>query len=392
MSQTARTALAVGLLFVAPATALAARPKPTGFDPARAEVLAPLPHRVVVMNDRLRSQWAYGGYHIASDFGAQAAINNAVGHAIASGMSTGAAVGAGALGGVIAGAIIEANLRAQASQQVGRADALFAEQGCKLDLGTPLADAVARAVAARPWGAQVLPRRDVVTARQKLDDLVEDTPERQQFTVSYSMTPDYAHLVTTIDVATHAAALKQAKARKDDPAWTDEIVIVSDAMEIADKTPADVEAAVAAEQARHRATGVGALIKAANAGDADARREAVKLTDVNRRNLKEARQPQWTPGDAARKRASLWAADGCAPLRAAADQQVAEAEALLGRLFRGELPARVNAFERNAPAGIAGDPGERVVASRAVGMYLMGRGGSVPQLAYRYSWLPADAK
>lgn len=392
MLHTARTALAVGLLCLAPSAAHAARPKPTGFDPARAAAVSALPVRVVVLNDRLRSQWAYGAYSLSADFAAQAAVNNVVSNAIASGMSSGAAIGAGALGGAIAGAIIDANMRAQARGQVERADALLAGRGCRLDLAVPLADAVDRAIRASSWGMATSPRRDVVAPGQKTGDLLADTPERQQFTVTYSMTPDYEYLVTSINVATYAAALKPEKARRDDPAWVDELVIVSDPMTLAEKTPADVEAAVAAELERHRATGMAALVKAANSGDREARKQAVKLTDEHRRNMKEAKAAQWTPGEAAARRAAMWAADACAPLRAAADAQVAEAEALLGRLFRGELPARVSEPGRVLDYTFAGDEGARVVEARPVGLYASGRAGTTPRLGFRYSWLPVESE
>lgn len=387
MTYTARTALAVGLLCLVPTAATAARPKPTGFDPARADALSTLPVRIVVLNDRLRSQWSYGSYSVSGDFMAQAMVNNVVNNAIASGMSSGAAIGAGALGGAIAGAIIDANMRSQARSEVERADRLFDEQGCKLELGDPFAGAVERALAARSWGAALAPRRDVVGEGRQLDALLADTPERQQFTITYSMTPDYAHLVTTIHVSAHAAALKPADARKNDPAWFDELVLVSDPMLLADKTPDDVQAAVAAEHARHLASGVVELVKAANAGDRKARKDAVALLQTHRINLREANQPAWTPGEAALKRAGAWSTDSCAPLQAAAEQQVQEAETLIARLFSGELPARVEKAQFPIMP-IAGT--ERAVEARGVGMYVLGRGGSSPTLGYRYSWLPAE--
>jgi uncharacterized protein YcfJ len=387
MTYTARTALAVGLLCLVPTAAMAARPKPTGFDPARADALSTLPVRIVVLNDRLRSQWAYGSYSVSGDFMVQAMVDNVVNNAIASGMSSGAAIGAGALGGAIAGAIIDANMRSQARREVERADRLFDAQQCKLKLGDSLAGAVERALAARSWGATLVPRRDVVGKGQELDAMLADTPERQQFTISYSMTPDYAHLVTTIHVSAHAAALKPADARKNDPAWFDELVIVSDPMPLADKTAEDVKAAVEAENARHLATGVVALVKAANGGDRKARKEAVALTQTHRTNMREAQQAGWSPAEAALRRATAWSAEGCVPLQVAAEQQVLEAEALVGRLFAGELPPRMEKAQFPIPP-IAG--AERTVEARGVGMYLLGRGGSTPALGYRYSWLPAE--
>lgn len=389
MTYTARTALAVGLLCLVPTAAMAARPKPAGFDPTRAETLSTLPVRIVVLNDRVQSQWAYGSYSVSGDFMAQAMVNNAVNNAISAGMSSGAAIGAGALGGAIAGAIIDANMRSQARREVERADRLFDERQCKLELGNSFAGAVERSIAARSWGASLAPRRDVVGDGQELDALLADTPERQQFTISYSMTPDYAHLVTTIHVSTHAAALKPADARKNDPAWFDELVIVSDPMPLADKTPDDVNAAIEAENARHLATGMAALVKAANAGDRKARKEAVALTQTHRTNMREARQAKWTPGEAALQRATAWSADGCAPLQAAAEQQVLESESLIGRLFSGDLPPRVEKVQFPVMP-LAGT--ERVVEARGVGMYLLGRGGSTPTLGYRYSWLPTETK
>lgn len=388
MSHLVRTALAVGLCLAMPA-AWAARPKPTGFDPARANALAALPIRVVVLNDGLRSQWAYASYSISGDFASQAVINNAVNNMIAGGASPGAAIGAGAIGGALAGAIIDANMRAQAQRQVERADALLDERKCRLDLAPAFSTAVDRAVAATGWGAGRTPRHDLLAERQELDKLLADTPERQQVTITYSMTPDYANLVSTLTVATYAVGLKPERARKDDPAWIDELVIASDPVPLADKTPADVEAAIKAEDERHLATGIVELVRAANAGDSTARRKAVELTERHRRYLRDAKATQWTPGEATMQRASRWVADDCAALRAAGEQQAREAEVLLTRLFRGELPTRSEVAARVPPPL---DGTDRVVEARGGGMYLMGRGGTIPMLGYRYSWLPLARK
>lgn len=389
MHHTVRVAVAAALCTLVPAVAIA-KAKPTGFDPARAQALSAVPVRVVVLHDRLRSQWAYGSYNMSSDFATQALMNNTVNNMISSGMPAGAAIGAGALGGAIAGAIIDANMRQQARSQVERADALFEAQQCKLALGDSFATAIDHAVAGSAWGAATTPRHDVLAEGKKLADVLGDTPERQQFTVTYSMTPDYSQLVTTIGISTYVASLKAENARRDDPAWTDEIVIASDPLPLADKTPEDIAASLAAEDKRHADTGVGLLIKAANAGDDDARRKAIELTDAHRKNVREAKQKQWSPGEAALRRAMAWSADGCAPLRAAADQQAREAEALLGRLFRGELPQRANEFDRHAATVLSGT--ERTVEARAIGQYVMGRGGTSSLLPYRYAWYPSSAK
>lgn len=391
MSFPIRRVLAVALCLIASSTsaAWAARPKPTGFDPARASALSALPVRVVLLNDTLRSQWAYGSYSVTGDIVGQTVINNTVNNMISSGMPAGAAIGAGALGGALAGAIIDAQMRAQALSQVERADGLIAQRKCRIDVGSGLVKAVDRAVGSTPWGAASVLRHDRLDEGQKLDKLVADTPERMQVLITYSMTPDYSNLVSTLNVASYASALKAEGARKGEPAWLDDLVIASDPMPLAAKTSADIEAATKAEDERYRTSGIAELVKAANGGDDAARKQAVTLMSNHRQYLREARKADWTPGEAAMQRAIAWSANDCAMLRTVAAQHAQEAESMLSRLFQGQLPARSEAGAR-IPSPLEGT--ERVVESRGVGMYVMGRGGDTPTMSYRYSWMPAPSK
>lgn len=388
MSLFVRTALAVGLCLAA-STAWAARPKPTGFDPERASILSSVPVRVVVLNDALRSQWAYASYSVTGDAVAQTMVNNTMNNMIASGMPAGAAIGAGALGGAIAGAIIDANMRAVARSQVERADTLMAQRKCLIDVGTGLSKAVDHAVSATPWGASITPRHDVLGADQKVDKLLADTPERLQVLITYSMTPDYSNLISTLSVSTYASALKDEHARKDDPAWLDELVIASDPAPLAAKTDVDIVAAKKAEDERYLASNFSSLVKAANAGDGEARKQAIVMMSVHRRNLREAAQDTWSTAEEALQRAAHWSADDCAALRTAAAQQAVEADTLLSRLFGGQLPPR---SEAGASIQSPLQGADRVVESRSVGMYLMGRGGDTPTLSRRYSWLPVATR
>jgi len=370
------------LLLLLSGAALAA--EPTGHDASRVQSLSGLPVHIVMLNDHVRSQIAYAYRSVASDAVTQQAIQNAMVNT--PGLSAGQGIAAGALGGAIASAIINAQLQAAAKNQVEPADATMRASRCMVDYGQELGAALQRAVNTSTWGQAATVERHLVGPRQKVADVVDPDRERYVLTASYSISPDYSALVTTVNASAYSPRLGQQKKWQRDPAWTDELVVVSDRILVPAKSPADIDAAVAAENSRYAQLGVPALIAKANAGDPDARTKAVKLMKEHKRALEEARETSWSPAFEAEQRARLWSADGCARLRATLASNTSETETLLGQLYRGELPARISEVSRELPALLPADA--RQVRAEAIGIYRMARGDGEVPLAYRFSWLP----
>ena len=164
-------------------------------------------------------------------------------------------------------------------------------------------------------------------------------------------------------------------------------MVVSDVVPLADKTPADIEAAVARETARYANSGVYKLIQAANAGDRTARRDASAMLRTHKSRMREAKGERWTPREAAAARARIWAADDCSLVRAALTQGATDSETLLGRLFAGSLPAHAEAVQ---PAVPLRDDSDRVIQPLPEGRYVARAVDADAPLGWRYSWFPED--
>lgn len=379
---TSRATTAALLLCLVPCGAFAAQP--AGHDASRIQSLSGLPVHVVLLNDRVRSQIAYAYRSVANDAVTQQAMHNAMVNTPGLSMAQGAA--AGALGGAIASAIINAQMLAAAKNQVELADATMREHQCLPDHGQVLGEALQRAVVHSSWGPEATVQRHVVGPRQRVADLVPAELERYVLTASYSISPDYSALITTVNASAYSPKVGEQKKWQRDPAWSDELVVVSDRVLVPPKSQADIDAAVAEEDARYAKLDVPSLVAKANAGDRDARGKAVKLMSEHKRALKAAREKNWSPAFEAQQRARVWSADGCARLNAALAANTGEVEAMLSQLFLGELPQRVSEASAELPAPLSADT--RQVRAEAVGVYRMARGdGDVP-LAYRFSWLP----
>ena len=88
----------------------------------------------------------------------------------------------------------------------------------------------------------------------------------------------------------------------------------------------------------------------------------------------------------AAQRSRVWSANGCERLRQALASNAGELQAMLDRLYSGQLPPRVDEVPgQPLPEPIAGT---RQVMAEPVGLYRMTRAGDDVTLAYRYSWLP----
>lgn len=338
----------------------------------------------IAAHDRPKSQITYGYIDVGAT--AASAANNL--YMSTPGLSYGSAAVAGLAGGLIASALINAEAKASAHHQVRDADTEFERAQCKLSNTDALLGAIEHSVGGTPWGAGRSVQRHVLAPDHSVDDLVPQDAPRYELVATYSMTPDYSALVTSVTLAAYSAQLPGAPTRwQKKPVWSDDLVVVSDVVPLANKTPADVQAAISRETARYADSGVYKLIQAANAGDRSARRTASALLRTHKARMREAKGLEWTPREAAAARARVWTADDCSLVRSALAQGATDIETLLGRLFAGSLPARVETGETVVPLR---DDTDRVVQVRPGGQYVARAVGTNAPLAWRYSWYPED--
>ena len=376
--------LVAAVLVCACGAAHAAKDRPQGHDPSHDELLSSMAVHAVAAHDRLKSQITYGYI----DVGATAA--NATNNLYAStpGLSYGSAAAAGLAGGLIASALINAEAKASAKNQVRDANTEFDRAQCKLSNTDALLGAIERSVGGTPWGAERSVQRHVLAQDQSVDDLVPQDEPRYELVATYSMTPDYSALVTSVALAAYSAQLPGAPTRwQKKPAWSDDLVVVSDIVPLARKTPADVEAAISRETTRYADTGAYKLIQAANAGDRTARRAASGLLRTHQVRMREAKGAEWTLREAATARARVWTVDDCSLVRSALTQGATDIETLLSRLFAGSLPSRVETGETVVPLR---DDTDRVVQVRPDGQYVARAADADAPLGWRYSWYPEE--
>ncbi|GGK10676.1 hypothetical protein [Luteimonas terricola] len=338
----------------------------------------------VAAHDRLKSQITYGYINVGAT--AANATNNL--YASTPGLSYGSAAAAGLAGGLIASVLINAEAKASAKNQVRDANTEFDRAQCKLSNTDALLGAIERSVGGTPWGAGRSVQRHVLAPDHSVDDLVPQDEPRYELVATYSMTPDYSALVTSVALAAYSAQLPGAPTRwQKKPAWSDDLVVVSDIVPLARKTPADVEAAISRETTRFADTGAYKLIQAANAGDRTARRAASGLLRTHQARMREAKRLEWTPREAAAARARAWTADDCSLVRSALTQGATDIETLLSRLFAGSLPARVETDVTEAPLR---DDTDRVVQALPDGQYVARAVDADAPLGWRYSWYPEE--
>ncbi|MBU8977293.1 hypothetical protein [Lysobacter sp. FW306-1B-D06B] len=356
---------------------------PVGHDPAQSAVLAATPVHVVLLNTTLKSQVPYQYYSVSGD----PTLYNPMFYNVPPGMSAGQAAAAGVAGGLIAGVLINASMQAAAKNQIEPADAILRGGGCNLDQGAALSTTVADAVRDTAWGKATTITAHTLAPKQSMDKIVDKEQPRYVLSTSYSMSSDFSAIVTSVSASAYAEQLPGSpKNWRKNPAWTDDLVVVSDRVEIAPKTQADIDAAIAEENARYEALNVNELIVKANGGDRVARGKVAPLVQEHKRKLRAAAAPAWTPIDEAVQRSRIWTAEGCARLHTAIASNATEMRGLLGNLFRGELPARVTEMPKNPQ--VAPATGERRVQAEPIGVYRLTRAGDNVNLAFRYSWLP----
>ncbi|MBJ7574746.1 hypothetical protein [Luteimonas sp. MC1828] len=376
--------LAAAVLACACGAAHAEKERPQGHDPSQDELLAGMAVHAVAAHDRLKSQITYGFINVGGT------VVNATNNLYTStpGLSYGSAAAAGLAGGLIASALINAEAKASAKRQVRDANAEFERAQCKLSNTDALLGAIERSVGGTPWGAGRSVQRHVLAPERSVDDLVPQDEPRYELVATYSMTPDYSALVTSVALAAYSAQLPGATTRwQKKPAWSNDLVVVSDVVPLAGKTPADIQAAISREATRYADSGVHKLIQAANGGDRTARRAASALLRTHQARMREARGTEWTPREAAAARARAWTADDCSLVRSALTQGATDIETLLNGLFDGSLPARAETGVTEVPLR---DDTDRVVQALPDGQYVARAVDADAPLGWRYSWYPEE--
>jgi hypothetical protein len=410
-------------LAAAPA-ALAATVERPAFEPSAAAALTGIPVHVAVVNERLQLQVPLLAWSEDPKARKRVLVRSepaGYGH----GATRVELMGGGLLDVAASELATPRRIRKAGVPLLPAAEALQAAQ-CDLPGTTLYADAVTAGVRATAWGAtspvrvhrvdaadvrmpvaspggRLLPRpgwkgRWANASSTGRADLSQQPS--YEFEVRYSLTPDFAAVVTTVMARAYSQTLPGARTNwQDKPAWEEELVVVSDALALAPKSAADMADAVARENAQYATLGIPALAKKAEAGDAAAREEAWLAQQAHKAMLRDAQSPDWVWQDAAMKRAPLWAENGCARMHAAMAANATEVTRLLGLLFAGKLddalpedwsegkgglwtvkPA-VHAVATGAAAGERRlyQDGPRIVVSR--------RAGDDVMLDFRYTWL-----
>jgi len=356
-----------------------------GVRSAASQSIREIPVHIVLLNDKLEAQIAYQ-YRTVDPIFAQNAMNNFPG------AYTGAGIVAGALGMAIGDAIVNAGLREAAEKEVEAAYSHLQQAACRLPPSAALADTVERTVRASSWGSSVPVHKSLLDANKSLADVVDSKQERHVLTLSYSLTPDFATVITSLNENVYSPSIAGSPKRwQSRPAWSNQLLAFSEYMQVPDKSAKDIEDAVAAENARYASTGAAALISKANAGDIRARKKAVALVKTHERILSEARGEFWTTGQTAVWRSRNWTANECALLVQALERNRGELADMLTRLYDGTLPAL--AEEHSDPdstltvsVGIVPKEKTRAVVQESEGMYASRLAGDYSSTVYLYSW------
>ena len=349
-----------------------------GLAPPDKAALQSLPVHVVVLQDRLRPQYAYN-YISTSQLG----LNAGNSLYAAGGVSYAQAAGAGLAGGLIAGALINATEESGAKKKVRSPYELLQGARCDIPLAAPHHAAVGAAIAAAPWNGLRAPS---LTAMQEAGDYKAPSGPRYEFLASTTLTPDFLALVTTIDARAFTADASGKVSGK--PTWFDSLIVVSENMMLPPKTAADTASMIEAEQARFAASDAGALIAKVNAAGSSAKRKdrsrANLLAATHRENMREARGADWSPSSAVARRATLWAANDCQPLRQALEGNLQQAGGMLQALFTDSLPPRLAA---DAEPAKPAPEGTRRVEALPGGGYVSQVSGQPVGLGFRHSVL-----
>ena len=408
------------LATLAVATPAAAKDR-ADFDLAQADALAGMPIHIAVINERLQAQiplMAWSEDPNARKKTIARSAPSGYGH----GMTHVEMFGGGVQDVPTQGSDASRTLQ-KAGLPLRPALAQLRAAQCDLPATALFADAVAAGLREVPWAAQAPVQRHGVYAAgvrtatiggavmprpgwkgrwangQATGRAGLSTQPSVEFEVRYSLTPDFASLVTTVVANVFSPTLGGARPGwQDKPVWTEEIVVASDRLAIAERTEADRAGAVARENARYAALGIPALAKKAKDGDALARQEAWLAQQAHKELLEDAASPFWPWHHAALMRAPLWTENGCARVQQALQANAAEVTRVVGSVFTGRLgplPSdwsggrggvfTVDSATRNLATGA--DAGERRLYGDGPGTTVSRRAGDAVMLDFRYTWL-----
>lgn len=373
------TALATAALALAFATAASAANKDTaGYTAERAALATGLPVHIVALNTKVRPQMGFRYVDVSS----------ATPQIYGPGISPGQAIGAGIAGGLIASAIINGAMYAQAKDRARTAFTPIRQAGCDLRIDAPLQQAVGDALKRSAWGASATP---ILTATDDagLAKMVPKDQPRQVFAIGASLSPELTGLITTVDVSAYTPDAGESSWQKK-PAWRDQLIVVSDWLDLPVKTQADIDGMVEAEQARYQASGADALIKKVNAQGGSANRAdrkiAVDAMKLHKKNMDDARMPSWSPDTERLRRAGLWSENDCRRMHVAVDQAVGEVGRLLDALYAQQLPKRLGLKDNDETA----EPLGRHIQSLPGGVYVSRADGGSITLGFRDDLLPME--
>lgn len=352
------------------ATAAHASPEKPGYTPDLQPNASALPIHLVVEQSKVRPQIAYG--YVTTPYPTQTYP----------GMSFGQGLGVNLAGGLIASAIINGAEYAKAKNFARGPYGLMVDTNCDLPVDQAIPTRVDSAI--RTAWPQTAPQTHVLAEDAKLKDVVDTRSPRYVFRVSTSLAPDFSALMTTVEAAAYPPNATTGKSDAK-PAWQDTVIVVSDKLMLAPKTPADIESMVAAENARHAALNINALIAQANSEgpSSRARKKVVDAQNEHRTRLKEARLPVWSPASEAEMRARMWSADQCQALVAAIDANATETGAALTALFTGAVKQQVP----DAQPAEAEAAGQRRLEALSGGFIVSHRIGDNVGLGFRESIL-----
>ncbi|ROU08916.1 hypothetical protein [Lysobacter enzymogenes] len=378
------TPLVAGALALASCAICHAADDVDGYRSERAEMAAQMPVYIVALNQRVRPQIDYPRM-------AGPTLYVPYPYSASAGLSSGQAAMAGAVGGALGSALAEAMIYAEAKQRAAAAYAPVLGGHCDLTVDAPLQQTLRDAMARAPWGASVQPILVDGSDEAWEKQVPKDRP-RQVFTVTSSLTPGLGALVTSVDLAAYAPQGESpGSSWQKTPLWRDHLIVVSDVMALPPKTDADRARMVAHEDARYAESGdlakVAKVAKDLYGAGRSERMHAAAADSLHKRNLKLARQADWSLLTEGPRRGELWIQDDCAPMRAAVRSANDELGRMLDDLYAQRLPPRLPTKHKTK-----GDPpepaGARAIRSLPGGVYVSRDEGGTTALAYRYRLLP----
>ncbi len=169
----------------------------------------------------------------------------------------------------------------------------------------------------------------------------QDTTGWLEVHTRYALSTDFSHVIVIADVELFRPMPGHEGDWRHKPAFHNTVVYQSQAIHIADKTPADAERMLAEENAHWDQAAINAEIDALNQGsphdpDMKLRRKALlaKL-DQHKRAVTNAKAAHWNRDEQAELYASAWGADNAAALRQSLHEGGQEVGKLVALTFSG---------------------------------------------------------